>query len=129
MSKDPCSCRVVGRNYDFVFAHKVLTHGESDKVIFTEIEYTKKILIIQTLDGKDEVHILWWSFFFHSCLKIKSSIVAIKVGFEEKSFLYKLWWKNDGVQDDKHCGKSISGCSRDEENDERVFFVKNWDVN
>ena len=35
--------------------------------------------------------------------------------------------ENDGVQDDKYCGKSISGCSRDEENDERVFFVKNWE--
>ena len=59
MSKHPCSCRVVGRNYDFVFPHEVLTHGEGDKGIFTEIEYTKKLLIIQTLDGKDEVHILW----------------------------------------------------------------------
>ena len=47
------------RNYDFVFPHEVLTHGEGDKVIFTEIEYTKKLLIIQTLDGKDEVLILW----------------------------------------------------------------------
>ena len=61
---------------------------------------------------------------FHSCLKIKSSIVAIKVGFEEKSFfLYITLMENDGVQDDKYCGKLISGCSCDEENDdERVFF-------
>ena len=37
--------------------------------------------------------------------------------------------ENEGVQDDKHCGKLICGCSWDEENDKRVFFVKNWDVN
>ena len=50
------------RNYDFVFPHyihEVLTHREGDKVILTENEHTKKLLIIQTLDGKDEVLILW----------------------------------------------------------------------
>ena len=51
------------RNYDFVFPHyihEVLTHREGNKVILTESEYSKKkLLIIQTLDGKDEVLILW----------------------------------------------------------------------
>ena len=47
----------------------------------------------------------------------------------EKFFLYITLMENDGVQDDKYCGKLISGCSCDEENDERVFFVKNWEEN
>ena len=45
----------MGRNYDFVsphYIHEVLTLGEGDKVILTENEKTKKLLIIQTLDGK-----------------------------------------------------------------------------
>ena len=50
------------RNYDFVFPHyihEVLTHREGDKVILTENEYTKKTIDNPTLDGKDEVLILW----------------------------------------------------------------------
>ena len=30
--------------------------------------------------------------------------------------------ENDGVQDDKYCGKLISGCSCDEENDESILW-------
>ena len=59
--RDTQKCQPM-RNYDFVFPHyihEVLTHREGDKVILTENEYTKKLLIIQTLDGKDEVLILW----------------------------------------------------------------------
>ena len=48
----------------------------------------------------------------------------------EKFYLYITLMENDGIQDDKYCGKLISGYSCYEENDdERVFFVKNWEEN
>ena len=111
------------------YIHEVLTHREGDKVILTENEYTKK-----TIDNPNS----WWKgwgayivvkfpFLFKN--QVFNCGNQSRIWGEKFFFIYKLWWKNDGVQDDKYCGKLISGCSCDEENDERVFFVKNWEEN